>query len=529
MNARPLTDEQISEALRAHLPEGAPGGLRELVLEAADATTQQRALPSFFGALTEADPVSRRRSLLIAAALLLALALASAAAAGALRLLQRDLRQDLSLEPRPSPQGIVAPSSTPSSPTPTPTPEILSLDLTWKKVDIEPGLGRVAWLGDRFVLVDAAGAVNTSADGVSWQVLRPGDPDPGYADLVQERTSLVTWEDDIVGWWNPDEGGPETTNAPPVTARDILRIVRPPAESRTTTPFKGRIESIGVGPRGIVAHVHSHLNYGTETNWDTWVASKLGKNWVSHVRDVRFEGGVLDIDMDNGPGLHVVWADEGFEPGDFQDRGFGWYSPDGVEWTAIPSDIPPALDRGDLPAFPTGLGEVVGVSDGFIARGIAKGDSCEAEGGCKGMWHSADGLTWRHLANVPSGSGDLLVPWKGGALATDGIGRFDLWTSQGYTELPMAADVPAPPQQGSVLLATGPLGLMSVRMDRKEILVTRDGADWKIQPMPAAMVTDSDRLPTIAVGDRSVLCLTWSGYFGPDGYVPSLWVGSLEP
>jgi hypothetical protein len=99
MNGRPLTDVQISQALRAYLPERAQAGLRERILEAADTTSQQRALPSFLGALSEADPVTRRRSLLLAAALLAALALAATAAVGALRLLQRDPLPDLSLEP----------------------------------------------------------------------------------------------------------------------------------------------------------------------------------------------------------------------------------------------------------------------------------------------------------------------------------------------------------------------------------------------------------------------------------------------
>jgi len=121
MNGRPLTDAQISGALRAHLPERAAAGLRERVSEAAETTTQQRALPSFLGALSDADPVARWRSLLIAAALLVALAFASAAAVGALHLLDRDPLRDLSLEPRPSQQGVVAPSSTPSGPTARPT------------------------------------------------------------------------------------------------------------------------------------------------------------------------------------------------------------------------------------------------------------------------------------------------------------------------------------------------------------------------------------------------------------------------
>ncbi len=99
MNGRPLTDDQISQALRAHLPARAQAGLRERVLDAVEATGQPRALPSFLGALSEADPVARRRSLLIAAALLIALAFASAAAVGALPVLQRDPVDELSLEP----------------------------------------------------------------------------------------------------------------------------------------------------------------------------------------------------------------------------------------------------------------------------------------------------------------------------------------------------------------------------------------------------------------------------------------------
>ncbi len=98
MNGRTLTDAQISRALRAHLPDRAQAGLRERILYAAETTAQQRALPSFLGALSEADTFARRRSLLIAAALLVALALASAAAVGALRLLERDPVKDLSLE-----------------------------------------------------------------------------------------------------------------------------------------------------------------------------------------------------------------------------------------------------------------------------------------------------------------------------------------------------------------------------------------------------------------------------------------------
>ena len=45
--------------------------------------------------MTDADPVARRRSLLLAAALLVALALAGAAAVGAWRLFHRDAAREL--------------------------------------------------------------------------------------------------------------------------------------------------------------------------------------------------------------------------------------------------------------------------------------------------------------------------------------------------------------------------------------------------------------------------------------------------
>ena len=99
MSARPVTDAQIARALRAHLPEQAASGLRDRVMDEAETTAQLRPFPSFLGALSDADPVSRRRSLLIAAALLVALALASTAAVGALRLFQQDSLPELNVEP----------------------------------------------------------------------------------------------------------------------------------------------------------------------------------------------------------------------------------------------------------------------------------------------------------------------------------------------------------------------------------------------------------------------------------------------
>ena len=183
---------------------------------------------------------------------------------GALLLTQRG--QPVIGAPSPMPSATsshpaeVVPSATPA-PTPTSTAEVTppavgqSLKLTWTKVSLDQRSARIAWLVDRFVLVDdESRVVQTSTDGSSWQVLQPGDPDPGYVELMREvrNAGLVSWGDDIVGWWNPEEG-PDIGGKPPMTARDILRIVRPPAAPTETTPFKGRIESLGIGPAGIVA------------------------------------------------------------------------------------------------------------------------------------------------------------------------------------------------------------------------------------------------------------------------------------
>jgi hypothetical protein len=152
MNGRRLTDAQISTALRAHLPEAAAPGVRERVLDAAETTAQLRSFPSLVGGLTDADPVARRRSLLIAAALLVALALASATAVGAWRLLQRDPIHELSLEPPADLPAFVLSSY-------ERLPQLPPVALTWHDSDSNKGRIYVDRSGavrfDRFVSADA--------------------------------------------------------------------------------------------------------------------------------------------------------------------------------------------------------------------------------------------------------------------------------------------------------------------------------------------------------------------------------------
>jgi hypothetical protein len=187
MNAPRLTDAQVSQALRAHLPDRAQAGLRERVMEAAEVTTQQRSLPSFLGALSDADPVARRRSVLIAAALLAALALAGAVAVGASRLLERDPIEELSLEPPADVPAFVLSSY-------ERLPQLPPLALTWR--DDGSSKGRIH--------VDRSGAVRfdrfASAEATepsSYTILR-GNRISGMA-LVESEAVWVEEGHDAFG------------------------------------------------------------------------------------------------------------------------------------------------------------------------------------------------------------------------------------------------------------------------------------------------------------------------------------------
>jgi hypothetical protein len=389
--------------------------------------------------------------------------------------------------------GPGAPTETPpTTPSPAPTGGSGSV-LTWSKLDVASlglsertmpvGVGaRVAFLDDRFVLVDVArGAAMTSADGMTWDLQQEDSRGHDYYDALAME-SVAIWQDQVVGWGT--------------TASNSLRIVRPPEEPRTYE-FEGTIGAAGIGRAGILVRTHSTLNF------DDYVTSLLGPGWVDQMTSFSFKDGVLRITTDDGRELEIVWAEHGFEPGDVADSGFGWHSLDGVEWTAIPD-------------FPDNVNDIVGVDDGFIARGSA-------------MWHSADGLTWRRLGPYTSGS---FASWMGGALAAPDQSerrRFDLWTSDGPRRLSIASGL------GVTYRATGAgsLGIVALGTD-DTVLYSPDGIDWSIAPVPEEMVADADSrtMPTVAVGERSVVALVWRDDWRDEmneSRSPSLWLGTLEP
>ena len=459
---------------------------------------------------------SARPALLLVAALLAILAITAAVAVGS-GLIKLPWVDRL-LIPNPSPMSTMVPI-----PSPTSTIAAPRTVLTWTRVAVDerslaPAQGSleesratgVAWLGDRFVLVDetrAIKAVSTSTDGREWVLLDQSDPGWDSYSLLSATSAIATWDHDTVLWTS----GVYTSD---------LRILRPPDEPITKSDFSGGVGAVGIGPAGIVAQVHSALDF------DAFVTSQLGAGWVEHMVSFSFQDGVLRITTDDDRALEIVWADAGFEPGDVADGGFGWYSPDGDQWTPIPS-------------FPANVWEIVGASDGFFARGAeGRCDGCRDTAGGLGMWHSPDGLSWLRIGDVTQGDATdgSVLPWGQGVLVTDGTGRFDVWTAEGTSELPMAGELPpswtaSNVSFGSVSFGNGPLGLVSVNVDDHEVLFTPNGVDWSIQPMSAEMAAAADLSRTapgwnVAVGKDSVIVLLWAG---ENPGVPSIWVGTLGP
>jgi hypothetical protein len=449
---------------------------------------------------------SFRPALLLAATLALVLTITAAFAVGSG--LIRPPWLDRLFIPIPSPTSTIVPI-----PSPTSTIAASGHVLTWTRVAVderslarlEPGsieaefrTTRVVWVGDRYVLVDelrSGRAVSISSDGRVWELLDERDPGWDSYSLVSASSAIATWDHETVLWTLDSRSS-------------SVSILRPPDEP-VTKDFEGGVGAVGIGPAGIVVRVHSALDF------DAYVTSVLGPGWVEHMVSFSFQDGVLLITTDDDRALEVVWADEGFEPGDVADRGFGWYSPNGTQWTPIPG-------------FPANVSQIVGVSDGFIADGAdGRCDGCRDTPDGWGMWHSPDGLSWRKIGPATDGS---FLPWGDGALVTDGAGRFDLWTREGKTELLMAEALAAGWAASNVAFGSGPFGFASVNANDHQVIFTPNRVDWTIQPlspeMAAAAGSSRYAYRNVAVGEGSVVVLLWAE--GPESG-PSLWVGALEP
>ena len=106
MSSYRFSDAQIASALRNHLPAHARSDVRGRIAAQVATTAQRSPLPAILQPFGSADPGVRRRTMLVAAALLLAAGVAVAAFVGTILQQREDLRR-ITIDPAQNPPGFV--------------------------------------------------------------------------------------------------------------------------------------------------------------------------------------------------------------------------------------------------------------------------------------------------------------------------------------------------------------------------------------------------------------------------------------
>ena len=190
MTGARLTDDQLTTGLARRTPAAAPAGLRDRILAEVEATRQVRPIPPPLDRLADADPIARRRALLLVAAALLALGLATAGVVGAFLLDRRESIPDLSVVP-PSDVSIARPQDLPSFVRSTydRMPELEPMTITFRD---GADKGRI--------LVDASGAIRIE------RFASPDDPGPEtYTILSGTSKGELVMVDGRPRWYAQDE------------------------------------------------------------------------------------------------------------------------------------------------------------------------------------------------------------------------------------------------------------------------------------------------------------------------------------
>jgi hypothetical protein len=199
MTEQHLTDERLAAAVRDYLPAGAPHGTAERVaLALENAPEQLRRLPWALASVTDVDPVGRRRSLLLAAALIALAAAIGALAAGALRV-HPDVPPDLSLAPPPDVQAYVV-SAVQGSPI---EPRPMTITAVADRDPSTPAGSSSAPIKTR-ILMDASGNVRIERFG-SVDATEPA----GYRIVTKGRIAELTHQGAEAVWVDePFDGTP---------------------------------------------------------------------------------------------------------------------------------------------------------------------------------------------------------------------------------------------------------------------------------------------------------------------------------
>ena len=485
MNGSVDLERRVTEWLLVEAPARAPARVLDGALDRVAVVGQERTLTHW----RDLDRRGTNRALLIAAtAALIAILAAGAVLVGS------------QVRDREAPLPPPAPADRTLGDGPT---------LGWTRLDVIPSPGgsadqtstRVMWLGERFVLVDEdTRTVATSPDGDTWTTVASDHPDWGYFEVMSSDDPVASWEDDVVSWSTLDPG-------------PTLRIRRPP-DASFVADFEGTVDAVGIGPAGIVVATH------TEFDQFAFIESVLGPSWSSgSIAFLGIQDGVVSIGSGDDQTATINLAEHGVTEAQFDNRGEGWHSVDGKGWTAIAE-------------WPGKVTSIVGTADGFVAIGDA--------GTGPRVFHSTDGVAWQRMAVATGGFerqmiNPIMLPWREGALETDGTFLFDLWTGTGKSGLPMTTEVRdrEHPLIDPAGIGAGPLGIVCVDVVADEILFSPDGVRWRIQTMSDEMaqaggLVRGPRDIKVAVGTDTAVVLLWENI--ADGPArPSLWVGTPPP
>ena len=283
------------------------------------------------------------------------------------------------------------------APRSSPSPVAQSLELTWTKVALDRALA-----GSRL----ARRSVRPGRRGLrrgqhihrrrELAVLQPGDPDPGYVELLTGR-SFASWEDDIVGWWNPEDGPDYREQAPGDRARH-------PADRPTTRRAHG--DDALQGPHRVDRH-RARRDRGPGPLPPR--LGRLGRLQAGRRLGLALRGGELqgrdprDHDDSAAAASRSCGRTRASSRATSRTRASGGTAPMASSGRDARSVGPEDVDRvsGSRPASATSWACRTASS-----RAGSTPKPCPSPDGCAGMWHSSDGLTWRNLGNVRRNGSD---------------------------------------------------------------------------------------------------------------------------
>ena len=347
------------------------------------------------------------------------------------------------------PPTVVVPTTVPTTPstsiageTPIGTPGLAWERIAQREMPDELGVGplnsKLLDGGDRFILLQGAEALTAGAssfDGVTWETRR-------FEGAVGDTVMGAAWEDMVLvasgggGWSREEDGGPV------FSIPSVVSVIRPDGSVERRV-FDGDVQSMAIGPVGMLVTLAPHASYGYV------IDQILGSEFSGTLYQASLQGGVLVVERAlDGETAEIVLSEHGLTEDDLNSPVAGWYSESGSAWVPVP-DMPPGLSP-------------VGTRDGFVGVSGSM------------VWHSEDGLEWNLLGDLPFAPdpwrfSQTPTRWQEGVVATD-LSQYAYISADGIELLPDPPLIPSSADQAPLPhLLSGRIGHRRRQPGRKGI------------------------------------------------------------